>query len=257
MRSSIAGFCTLHKDHVKRTGAALALTLACFTSSTLLAGTQALPDGQANVAGQFESFDLELSTRASADSQRSGGRLVLPKFSDHFVLFFETHNVEGELSDIALSSDVEVSGDSDGGGIYFTGLPDWRNYTINLRLSTQSEDLEVDSNIVVSGIQAQTTFDNRSISLAALLSPVNSPFSNGTNYYLTLGASYQRSRRTVVLSGQDEPSLNRNETDVIPQLAAGIVYPFKRIRLYASVEYEEELALGLGLRLQLKKMVNQ
>lgn len=222
-------------------------------NSLAQASTSALPDGHANIPSQFNTLTLDLSARANADGMRRGARLSLPRFSEHFVLFFDTQSSDASMSGIALGNDVDVSGDASGGGIYYTGIPNWKGYTVNLRLSGQREELDVDSNIVVSGIQAQTVLKNRNFSVAFLLSPVTPVFANGTNTYMTLGASYQRNRRNVNLNGQDQETLYRYEKEYVPQLAFGIVYPFKRISFYASVEYEQELAVGLGLRLQLTK----
>lgn len=228
-------------------------TAAWLVSSDVIAQTRTFPDGQANLPRQFENINLDLSGRASADNLRAGARLSLPVFSDHFVLFFDTQSVDSTLSGIALGNEIDASGRAQGGGLYITGLPDWRDYTVKLRLSGQNESLDVDSNIAVGGVQAQTRLRNRSVSLALLLSPASAQFANGANTYLAVGASYQRSRRNVVLNALDQPSLYRYEQEYVPYLALGIVYPFKRIRFYAAIDYEQDLGLSLGLRLQLTR----
>lgn len=218
-------------------------------NNTGIANTLALVDGQANTPDQFSSLSLDLSGRIRDEDLRSGARLTWPAVYDHYVLFIDAQTTDGTREGIATGDEVEVSGRTGGGGgLYYTGLAPWRTFDITLRLSGQTEKLEVDSNIVVSGIQAVTTLRNRSVSAAMLFSPSTPISDNGTNYYLSIGASYHRSRRNVVLDGLSQQSFYRYDQDYVPYLAAGIVYPFKRINLYASTEYEGELSIGAGLR---------
>lgn len=246
------GFCTFQKwtRVISLVGCTATMSI---TNTSLWAGPSVLPDGQANLPHQFNTLNLDLSGRANADDLRSGVRVAFPRFSEHFVFFLDTQTTDSTRSGIALNNEVDVTGRTRGGGVYFTDLPAWRDYTMSVRVSGQSEELDVDSNIVVSGIQAQTVLKNRSVSVALILSPATATFANGANTYITLGASYQRQRRNINLNGQDQRALYRYEQNYVPQLALGIVYPFKRISLFASVEYEEDFALGLGLRLQLTK----
>lgn len=228
-------------------------TLCCCSGTTLAAGTLALPDGQAYLPGQFNTINLDVAGIADTEEQRVGARFSFPRFSDHFIVFLEAQSAKTSSDDIALGSEVDLSGGGSGGGIYITDLPHWNKYSVNLRFSVFNEELDVDSNIVSGGVQAQTTIETRSIGLALLLSPVKPFFKNGANAYLTLGARYHQSERTVVLNGQSEQSLFRSEDDVRPHLALGLVYPYKRISVYASMEYEQSLAVGLGVRVQLSR----
>lgn len=227
--------------------------LSCCSVTTVWAGTRALPNGQANIPQQVNTINLDISGVAGADEQRTGVRFAFPRFSDHFTPFIEVQSTETIRDDVAVISEVDSSGTTRGGGIYISDLPEWNNFNVNLRFSILNEELDVDSNIAVQGVQAIATVETRSVAIAALLSPVKPLFNNGANGYLSFGASYQRSERRVLLNGRNEPALSLDQSDVQPQIALGLIYPYKRISLFASMEYEESLALGLGLRVQLSR----
>ncbi len=233
-------------------------TLACIGavlsfSNPLLADAYDLIDGQANVPGQFDYLSLDLGARVNDDTLGSGARLSLPVINRHLVVFVDTQNVDGSREGIALNEEVDVSGDVQGGGLYISDLPTWRHYAPTLRLSSHSARRDVDSNIVVSGIQANAELQDKNVSIALLLSPVVAPFENGTNVYVGLGASYQRQRRTVELNSVAQSAFYRYEQDYVPYFAAGIVYAYKRFSIYTAVEHEGDWGLGAGVRIHLRQ----
>jgi len=207
-----------------------------------------IADGQAFAPTQFQELTLDLAGRTQADSQRFGIRITLPRFLDHYALFVEAGSSQGEWEDLAINGKTEFSGSGNGAGLYFKGIPDWKNFSTTLKFSFYNEENNVDTPIVVSGRVASVDQDKRQVSAKALFSPTDPISAKGLNAYVALGLVSTRSSRAVFVDQQEEARLARSDSYVNAYLAAGVVYPMNRFRLYAVAEVQEEVSLSMGIR---------
>lgn len=222
--------------------------------STVRADTLRMADGQAYSQLQFEELTLDGGYRLASGAQRYGLKISLPVVADSFVPFAEINRAQTEVTGLAATSDVDFTYDRAwGAGFYFTDIPDWRNMSLALRLSRNDEEVESESNIVVSGFQASARVKRKAFSVSVLISPKAPLLDNGTNGYLSIGLTHNRSHTTVLVDDQPTPALSRKDENVDPYLAAGIVYPFGRFSLYGVIDYEQEVSLAVGLRLQVSR----
>jgi hypothetical protein len=233
----------------------LLLPIAMLTAPMVHAQTRILQlaDGVATGTDTLRQLTLQANYRQQDNAAQTAIRIALPPTFDTFVFFADASVVEGELDDVAINGDVEVSGGGEGAGFYYTGLPDWQNFNQLLRFSVRREEIEQDSTIAVAAQQADLDYSQRSTSLAWIASPSQPPFANGANYYLALGASYHRIRDTLRVDGTIEPLLSEADEILSPYAGAGIVVPWYRLRLFAAVEYEEDIALSVGVRFNLSR----
>ena len=241
------------------------LTATCLTTisvcclfhvvGTAQADTLRMADGYAFSQSQFKELTVDGGYRIADNSQRYGLRLALPVLAESIVPFAELSRAQGELTDLAATSDVDFTDHSAGGiGFFFTGLPEWRDMSLSLRLSRNEETIDTESNITVSGFQASARVKSKALSLSLLLSPKTALMKNGTNGYLAVGLTHNRSRTAVLVDDRPEPALSRSEENVDPYLAAGIVYPLGRLRFYGVLDYEHEVSLAVGVRLHVSSV---
>lgn len=212
-----------------------------------------LVDGQAFERTQFQELTLDVAGRAEVDSQRLGVRVTLPRFLKHYALFVEANSSQGDWNDLAVNGATEFSGSGTGAGLYFPGLPKWKNVHTTFKLSYYDEDNNVDTPIVVSGRVASVDQEQQTVSASVLFSPNEPIMDNGLNAYVALGLVSTRSSRRVQVDRQEEFRLRRTDNSINGYLAAGLVYPVNRLRFYAVAEIQEQVSLSLGLRWNITK----
>lgn len=226
--------------------------LFCVSGNTSAESLRFL-DGQAYTASRFKVLTLEGGYNAGSDTVRQGGRLTLPVIADRFAFFADISNSKGQQSGIAFGEDVDYSGKGEGGGVYVDALSDWRGLNVTLRLSRNTESVDVDSIITVSGRQAGVEMRTKNTSAAVILSPMKPLFARGINGFVSVGVTQSRFTRTVFAGGVRVGELERRENDILPSLAAGLSARFGRIEIYGALEHEDGLSAGFGLRIPLTR----
>ncbi len=222
--------------------------LAVFIPTATIAQTISPVDGQAFDSEQFQELTLDVNYRTQSDSQRAAVRFSLPKLGDRFVFFFDVSTIDSELDNIAVNQSVNFSGNGLGYGLFYAGLPDWRNFSAALKLSVHEDTTDVDDFLALSGRQVDVSRDIRSHELALLLSPKTPLRDNGLTGYLSLGVINNRLDQDFNIDQAADQQFSREESEIQAHLAAGLVYPLRRIRLYAVLDYETDISLSLGMR---------
>jgi len=223
-------------------------------STASQADALSLTDGHAHDYAQFSGLTLDIAGRVQGDAQLGGLRVTLPKMFKHLVVYAEGSGTQGEVSGLAITSDVDYSGSTEGIGLYFTGLPDWSGFSTTLRLGYTREENSVESLLSVRGRQATVDTERRNVSARVLFSPLKPIHENGLNGYLAFGIASSRTRQEVLVDQQTEPALGEQDSTMEGYIATGIVYPLGRLRFYAVAEFQQEVSINAGIRWYVSKL---
>lgn len=214
-----------------------------------------MADGLTYHKHQIRQVTLGIAGRVQDEAQSGSVRLAFPMiFSKQLLFYIEAETIASTWDNLAINADVELSGNGSGGGFYYSGIPQGDRFRTLFRLSVNERETGADSVLAIAGRQAIATTEQRNVTAALLFSPVTPIADNGLNGYLALGLAKALTRRNVAVDRRNEPSFSRERDTIEGYLAAGLVYPYKKLQFFAVAEYQETLALNLGIRWQIKNL---
>lgn len=236
-------------------GLSIMVLLSSMIASRASADLIGMADGLTYHKAQIQQVTLDLAGRVQDEIHSGSVRFAFSTIFSKQLLFF----VEGETNastwdKLAVNGDVELSGNGSGGGFYYSGIPQGDRFRTLFRLSAHQRETGADTLLAIGGRQAIATTEQRNVTASLLFSPVTPITDNGLNGYLALGLAKALTRRNVAVDRRNQPAFSRERDTVEAYLAAGLAYPWKKLQFFAAVEYQETLALSLGIRWRIKNL---